>query len=96
MGYKPQITTAYQNKKAREIDPHLLDTPHRSEIIITSYLDKPVIVDLTMIETDREVKQAACGLVDKSPIEINKRNDELSMSIQMEPKEVKCLEIRWM
>jgi len=95
LGFEPHITTNYPEKAAREIDPHFLDTPTRSEIIFTSYLNKETQVNLSLLEPDRVVKKCSIGIVDKTPIEYKQEGNRIILDLNLASRESICIQIDW-
>jgi len=94
-GFKPQLRVDYKEKKGREIDPHLLDTPGRTEILLVSYLNKPAQVALRLVETNRSVECVRAGILEKVPLAFSEVDGEFLSSIGMEPRGATCIEIVW-
>jgi len=93
--FEPQITIDYPEKAAREIDPHLLDSTARSEIVIVSYLDQPTQVHLQMREPTRTALNCSSGILDKAPIDFVQENSRISLQLDLGARESICIEIIW-
>jgi len=91
----PDLKISCVNTSGREIDPHVLDSPGRTEILITNYVDTPTEVELTLKETQREVDQAVIGVVDQEPLKINQTESEIHFSFKLNSKEVQIISIKW-
>jgi len=91
----PDLKISCKNASGRKIDPHVLDSYGRTEILITNYVDTPAEVDLTLKETHREVDHAVIGVIDQDPIKIKQSESELHLSIRLDPKEVEVISIIW-
>jgi len=94
-GFSPAISINYDSMNGREIDPHVLDTPERSEIIITNYSENPHQVELSLRETKRKVLQTKLGIIDPKPLNIKQTDTEIHLSFNLESKEVQIISIKW-
>jgi len=94
-GFKPQLIVAYPEKMGREIDPHILDAPRRTEILLVSYLNKSTQVILQLVETNRRVKSVRSGILEKAPLTFSEENGEVLCNLEMESRQATCIEINW-
>ena len=92
---KPHLTIDYPEKKAREIDPHVLDAPLRTEILLVSYLNKAAHVNLSLGESKRTVENIRYGLLEQNPLEFSQINDEVQLALEMKPRQVISIGITW-
>lgn len=92
---KPQLRIDYPQKTGREVDPHILDAPWRTDIILVSYLNKPTHVTLLLLETNRTVDSIRSGILEKIPLEFSEKNGEIILNATLETRQTTCIEIIW-
>jgi len=91
----PAVSINYDNKIGREIDPHILDTPERTEILVTNYSEIPREVDLSLVEPKRKVLNIRLGIIDQKLLDIKPTDAEINISFKLDPKEVQIISIDW-
>ena len=91
----PAITLTYDNKTGREIDPHILDTPERTEILITNYSDITRRIELSLSELERKVSQSRIGINEQKPLIIKQTEADIHFSFKLNSKEVQIISIDW-
>jgi beta-galactosidase GanA len=94
-GLSPAVSINYDNKNGREIDPHILDTPERTEILVTNYSETPREVDLSLVEPKRKVLNIRLGIIDQKLLDIKPTDAEINISFKLDPKEVQIISIDW-
>lgn len=91
----PDLKISCSDFSGREIDPHVLDSPERTEILLTNYLEAPAEIDLALNESHRKVDHVLIGVVDQEPFKIKQSESEIHLSIKLDPKEVEIISIYW-
>jgi beta-galactosidase GanA len=94
-GISPDLKISCSHASGREIDPHVLQSTGRTEILITNYVDTPTEVDLTLKESQRKIDNALIGLIDQEPLKIKQSESEILLSFKLDPKEVQIISINW-
>lgn len=94
-GIAPLLSLDYEGKEWRELDAHLLDTPGRSEIILTNYLSKASKVELKMNESQRAAKAVQLGILNKTTAAFKQAKGELVLSLELGAEEVQIVTIQW-
>jgi beta-galactosidase GanA len=94
-GLSPYLSVKYFNKIGREIDPHILATPERTEILISNYSQGADEVEITLREKQRKVKRALVGITDQKPINVKQSASEVRFSVKLDKKEVQIISIYW-
>jgi beta-galactosidase GanA len=91
----PNLTIDYPGKMKREIDPHILETPQRSEILLVSYLNHPVRVLINKVETNRTVESVYCGLLKDKELAFSQSNQTIHLALEIEPRGIGRVVIYW-
>jgi beta-galactosidase GanA len=94
-GYLPYLSIQYPDRKGREIDPHILDTPNRTEVLITNYALQEKQVEITLRESERVVDKSWIGLPEKKELKVKQSATEVSFTVKLEEKEVQTITIVW-
>jgi len=94
-GIAPYLSFSYPDREHREIDPHLLETADRTEVLITNYAAKEKKVEIALRETRREVKAAWKGLTDRKQCQIKQSAVDVRFSLTLPGKEVQIVTIEW-
>lgn len=92
---RKRLRTEFQDKSWRSIDHHLLDSPHRSDIILISYEDHEVELRLTIYEGRRKARSVLHGMLDLKEIPFEQSRETLKLNLKLPSDRVECIQIHW-
>ena len=94
-GLIPYLSIQYPERKGREIDPHILDSPNRTEVLITNYALQDRQVEITLRESERKVAEGWIGLRDKQEFKLKQSAADVRFKVKLAGKEVQTITIVW-
>lgn len=94
-GLSPSLSFSHTGNTGREIDPHVLETPERTEFLIANYSDSAHEIEIIYNETTRKVKAAHQGLDAREPLKISQTAAEVRFAVKLNRKEVQTISIEW-
>ena len=94
IGMKPRVAVVEPAMMNREIDPHILDLPHETFLLVTDYLNETKQVKM-VFNDHRKAKSAKIIFPVPQPLNWHQHDDQLSLIFTNESKEVKIIQIVW-
>jgi hypothetical protein len=95
-GFIKQVHVDYPGRTWRAIDPHLLDTDERTEILIVSYLEGSQEIKVQLNEAERRVEKIYRGVNDKSDLKYRQTESTIEFELEIGAESVECIQIRWL
>lgn len=90
----PEVRLDYPNRLRRELDPHVLEGEDRTMVIITNYIKQGDTCSL-VLPTRGEVVHVHEVFPGEEPLNWNKVDKQLHVSVNYLPQEAKVIEILW-
>jgi len=94
IGLTPRVSVVEPEIKIREIDPHILDLPSETFLLVTDYLNETKQVKMVLNDS-RKAKNAKIIFPVPQPLNWHQQDEQLSFGFTNQPKEVKIIQIDW-
>lgn len=94
-GIRPYLSFGKGAGQGRKIDPHLLETPDRTEIFISNYALEKSETEIILRETNREVKTSWKGIANREEFKVKQSAADVRFTVKLAGKEVEIISIEW-